>query len=60
MPFQCCQATSSKLIVVSGRYVVGNDEYRKDSLDFVNNEGIQLYRFNLSKEAVSRPAHDNH
>lgn len=47
-------STNLRLILVSGRYVVGDDEYRKDSLDFVNNEGIELYRFNLSKEAVSR------
>jgi hypothetical protein len=46
--------THLKLTLVSGRYVVGDDEYRKDSLDFVNNENIELYRFNLSKEAVSR------
>ena len=35
------------------RYVVGTDEYRKDSLDFVKAENLQLHRFDLSDEEVS-------
>ncbi|KAK4686313.1 hypothetical protein P7C73_g3813, partial [Tremellales sp. Uapishka_1] len=31
-------------------YVEGEQEYRKDSFDFVNAEKLQLYQFNLSKE----------
>jgi hypothetical protein len=34
-------------------YVEGGGEYRKDSADFVNEEGIELYRFDFSREAVS-------
>lgn len=34
-------------------YVEGSDDYRKDSMDFVNNEGMQLWRFDLSSETVS-------
>lgn len=34
------------------RYVEGTDEYRKDSMDFVRNEGIQLHRYDLSEESV--------
>jgi hypothetical protein len=33
-------------------YVEGNAEYRKDSADFVKEEGIILYRFDLTREAV--------
>lgn len=41
-------------------YVEGSDEYRKDSMDFVNNEGLQLWRFDLSSETVSlRRANQN-
>lgn len=35
------------------RYVEGTEEYRRDSLDFVQAEGIQLHRYDLSKESVS-------
>jgi tyrosine-protein phosphatase SIW14 len=34
-------------------YVEGTEEYRKDSMDFVEEEAVVLHRFDLSKEAVS-------
>jgi hypothetical protein len=34
------------------RYVEGSGEYRKDSMNFVRDEGLVLHRFDLSKEAV--------
>lgn len=34
-------------------YVEGTDEYRKDSKEFVEQEGMQLVRCDLSKEEVS-------
>jgi tyrosine-protein phosphatase SIW14 len=37
-------------------YLEGTDEYRKDSMDFVEEEGVVLHRFDLSKEAVSASA----
>ena len=35
------------------RYLVGTEEYRKDSLDFIKEEDIALHRFDLSTIDVS-------
>ena len=35
------------------RYVVGSEDYRKDAMDLVQSQGLNLYRFDLSNEAVN-------
>lgn len=42
-----------RLKLKSIMYVEGSEEYRKDSMDFVVEEGIELFRYDLSKEDVS-------
>ena len=47
---------SGVAIVLTGvyvRYVEGNEDYRKDAMDFVQAERLELHRFDLSKESVS-------
>ena len=41
-----------RLRLKSVMYLEGTDEYRKDSRDFVLGEGIELFRFDLAREAV--------
>ena len=42
-----------RLKLKSVMYLEGTDEYRKDSREFVEREGIELFRFDLVKEDVS-------
>ena len=42
-----------RLKLKSVMYLESTDEYRKDSKDFVDREGIELFRIDLAKEDVS-------
>lgn len=47
-----------RLKLKSVMYLEGTDEYRKDSREFVEREGIELFRFDLVKEDVSLSVSD--
>jgi hypothetical protein len=42
-----------RLKLKSVMYLEGTDEYRKDSREFVEREGIELFRYDLARESVS-------
>ena len=41
-----------KQLIVDDRYLIGTDDYRRDSREFVEAQGLKLHRFDLSDEPV--------